>query len=307
MPLPTWIQSRNAIFRLTKFSDFRCQFCYLFHNHFLLRIYSFFLLLICFCSASQAIVPQRILGGALPIDATITSFNKYINSGRLQGAALAQRYWERGHQYGKLGHYDKAILDYSSAIKLNPRLIAAYIDRAVGYARLEKYNQAYADLDKALQIEPNNQRAYVTRGTLSFLIGKYDYAAADFKRCLQLNPKDIYRMLWLFLSEKYHDRNAVSEVRQYSANVNLDEWPGAILKLYLGEVDSEAVIGALAKGVPNMDSGHACEAYYYLGQYFLLQNDRVKALELFRKAVATKAKTYVEYEFAVAYSLKLKP
>jgi lipoprotein NlpI len=224
----------------------------------------------------------------------------------LHGTALAQRHWERGIQYGKLGHYDKAVSDYTSAINIDPQLISAYIDRAVGYARLEKYNEAYADLNTVLQMQPNNMRAYVTRGTLSFLVGKYQDAAADFKRYLQLNPKDTYRMLWLFLSEKYHNREAVSDVPQFSAKVNLDEWPGAILKLYLGEVDADAVIEALSKGVPNMRIGHACEAYYYLAQYFLLQNDRQKALELFNKAVATKAKSYVEYEFALAYSLKLR-
>jgi lipoprotein NlpI len=264
------------------------------------------LLVIVISPLAHAVVPQRILGDAQPVGATVASFGKYINSGRLQGAALAQRYWERGIQYGKLGHYDKAISDYTSAIKLNPQLTNIYIDRAVGYARLEKYNEAYADLNTVLQAQPNNLRAYVTRGTLNFLVGKYENAAADFKRYLQLKPNDIYRMLWLFLSEKYHNRDAVSDVPKFSANVNLDQWPGAILKLYLGEVEAEAVIDALSKGVPNMQIGHACEAYYYLAQYFLLQNNRQKALELFNKAVATQAKSYVEYEFALAYSLKLR-
>lgn len=253
-----------------------------------------------------AVVPQRILGDTQPIGATIASFDKAIDSGRLKGDALAQRYWERGMQYAKLGHYDKAIADYTSAIDGNSKLIGAYIDRAVGYARLEKYKQAYADLDAVLQLQPNNLRAYATRGTLSFLVGKYDFAAADFKRYLNLKPDDMYRMLWLYLSEKYHDRNAaVSDVAQFSANVNLDVWPGAILKLYLGVVDADAVIKALSQGVPNMNTGNACEAYYYLAQYYLLHNDRQTALELFNKAVATRAKAYVEYEFALAYSRKL--
>lgn len=256
---------------------------------------------------AQAVVPQRILGDSRPIGETITSFDKYIESGRLQGMALAQRYWERGRQYGKLGHYGKAISDYGSAIRLNPQFVTAYIDRAIGYARLEKYDAAFSDLNSALQIEPNNLRVYITRGTLSFLLGKYQNAAADFKKYLQLKPKDIYRMLWLYLSEKYHNRNAQSEVVQFSSKVNLDEWPGALLKLYLGNVDVKTVIEALAKGVPNMKAGHACEAYYYLGQYFLLNNDRKAALEMFTKAVASNAKSYVEYEFALAYSLKLKP
>jgi lipoprotein NlpI len=269
-------------------------------------IFLCFVILMVISPGIFAVVPQRILGDAQPVGTTIASFDKSINSGRLHGTALAQLYWERGIQYARLGHYANAIDDYSSAINLNPQLISAYIDRAVGYARLEKYQEAYVDLDTVLQLQPKNLRAYVTRGTLSFLVGKYEYAAADFKRYLQLNPNDIYRMLWLFLSEKYHNREAATDVSQFSANANLVEWPGAILKLYLGEVEAEAVIDALSKGVPNMQTGHACEAYYYLGQYYLLQNDRRSALELFDKAVATRAKTFVEYEFALAYSLKLR-
>jgi len=281
-----------------------CTFVRAFGDRFLPHI--FVLFLVTGISSAYAVVPQRILGQPLPIDSTIASFNKYINSGRLHGLALAQRYLERGNHYGKLWHFDKAISDYTSAIELNPQLIDAYIDRSVAYARLEKYNAAFDDLNQALHIDSNNLRAYVTRGSLSFLVGKYDLAAADYRRYLQLNPRDIYRMLWLFLSEKYHDRKAATDVQQFSRNVNLDEWPGAILKLYLDEVDADAVITALAKGVPDMDAKHACEAYFYLGQYFLLQNDRKKALELFNKAVATQAKTYVEYEFSVAYSIKLQ-
>ena len=258
---------------------------------------------------SHAVVPQKILGekqsDKQSVNDTIASITKFINSGRLQGQSLAQRYLERGRQYGKLGNYLNAISDYTAALELKPNFVSAHIDRAVAFARLEKYDEAYADLNNALHIEPNNTIAYNTRGTLNFLLGKYENAATDFKHYLQLKPNDIYRMLWLYLSEKYNNRAAVTEVPQFSTKVNLDQWPGAILKLYLGEVDAETVTTALSQGVPNMDAGHICEAYFYLAQYFLLQNDKTKAAELFNKAVATKAKTYLEYEFAVAYSLKL--
>lgn len=255
--------------------------------------------------SAMAVVPQKLLGPALPDNETIASFTKIINSGRLDGIDLARRYWERGIQYGKLAQYNKSIADYGSAISLQPNYIAAYIERAKSYARLENYSAAFADLNRSLDIDSNNGSAYTTRAALNFLLGRYQQAAADYERYLNLYPQDMYRMLWLFLSEEYYRKNSATKVKNYVGGVNLDQWPGAILKLYLGEVDAKTLMNALSKGVSGMNAGHKCEAYYYLAQYFLLNNDRARAKELFNKAVATNAKSYIEYEFAVAYSLKI--
>jgi lipoprotein NlpI len=280
--------------RLTQFLDWPPK---------LLCLGAFF---ICFFpNTASAVVPQRILGGKQAPDATIASFTKIIESGRLSGPALAQRYWERGKHYGKLGRYENAVADYSAALDIDPGMVKVYIDRAVAYARVEKYQAAYTDFNQAAKLQPGNALVYAHRGTLSFLLGKYRDAAADFERYLGLRPTDMYRMLWLYLSEKYQDRNASSTLSKYADKVDLVQWPGAIVELYSGAVDAAAVIEALSKGVPNMRAGHKCEAYYYLAHYYLLQNDRDKAKALFNKAVATGAKSYLEYEFAVAYSLKL--
>ncbi|WP_455205958.1 tetratricopeptide repeat protein [Kaarinaea lacus] len=254
----------------------------------------------------DAIVPQKILQeGAQPLNETINSYTKIINSNRLVGSELALRYWERGKQFASLGHYDAAIDDYSKTIRLAPNFVSAYVDRAVAYARLEKYKLAYQDLNLAVKTHPDDVNVYKTRGALSFLLGKYDYAAADYKRYLQLKPGDLYRILWLHLSEKYQNRNANSSIRSYINGVDLAVWPGAIVELYAGDIEVENLSKALSQGVRDMTSGHVCEAYYYIGQYYLLQNDKSKALELFNKAVATNAKSYIEYEFALAYSRKL--
>jgi lipoprotein NlpI len=254
----------------------------------------------------HAIVPQRILGDPKPVDETIASFTKIIQSGRLTGEALARRYWERGKHYTKLNRYSQAIEDFTNAIQLNNNMSKAFLDRGIAFARLEQYDRAFADMGQALQLRPNNGLIFANRGALNFLLGKYTAAAADFERFLKIHNDDLYRMLWLYLSLRYAGENAQQQVTPYASSQDLVRWPGAILELYLGMVELDDLIDALSKGVPNMQAGHRCEAYYYLAQYHLVNGDREKAVQLFDKAVATEANSYLEYEFAVAYSLKLK-
>jgi lipoprotein NlpI len=256
-------------------------------------------------TSSYAVVPQSYLKVVYPINYTIRSFNKVIDSGRYQGDDLAELYWERGVQYGDLHHYAEAIEDYTRCLELRPKFISAYLNRAVAHARLQQYKSAYADFAQALQLDPNNTSAYNTRGALNFLLGRYQDAVKDFKRYLKLRPHDSYRLLWLYMSEKNLHPDQPDDLINYIDGVNLKVWPGAIVRLYLGQVPVEDVINALSNNMRHWSNGNRCEAYFYLGQYFLLRGDRTNALRFFKQAVKTKATGFMEYEFAVAYSLKL--
>lgn len=264
-----------------------------------------FLALVLQSMIATAIVPQRYIKTQYPINFTISSFNKVIESGRYQGEDLAELYWERAVQYGDLHHYDEAIADYDKAIELKPKFIAAYLNRAVARARLEKYDAAFADFAVVLEMNPNNVAALNSRAMLNFLLGKYQDAINDFSRYLKLRPDDIYRMLWLYISEKHLNADAPSTLPRYLDGVSLDLWPGAVVRLYLGQVPVENVIKALNDNLAAWSNGSRCEAFFYIGEYFLLQGNKAEALKYFRNAVQTKATGYMEYEFAIAYTLKL--
>ncbi|MDH5326550.1 MAG: tetratricopeptide repeat protein [Gammaproteobacteria bacterium] len=254
---------------------------------------------------AHAVVPLRILKWTVQAaDDTIASHTKVINSGRLQGSALVKRYWERGRHYVSLNQYALAITDFGSAIKLDRSFAQAYIDRALAYAKQENYKLAFNDLHMAGKIEPNNSHVYATRGAMYFLLGRYQQAQKDFLLYLQIKPRDMYRMLWLVLSEKYQDPSSKSVVASMVQGLDLNAWPGALLRLYLNQVTAEDLVKVLAGA--EMKRGHKCEAYYYLGQYYLLQNDRINAKRLFQQAIATGATDYTEHQFAMAYLEKLE-
>jgi lipoprotein NlpI len=258
-----------------------------------------------FSGVVNAVVPQSYLKVQYPLNYTIASFNKVIDSGRYHGDELAELYWERGVQFGDLHHYKEAIEDYTRSIKLRTGFADAYLNRAVAHARLQHYDAAFADLKSTLRIDPANATAYNTRGALNFLLGHYQEAVDDFKQYLKLRPDDSYRLLWLYISEKNLAPDKPDDLANYVEGVSLDIWPGAVVRLFLGEVPVENVTRALTDKMQKWNTGSRCEAYFYLGQYYLIHGDRGKALQYFRKAVQTKATGYMEYEFAVAYSQKL--
>jgi lipoprotein NlpI len=258
-----------------------------------------------FLSDSFAIVPQRIVNETYPVDETIASFTKVINSRRLDDSALAELYRERGVHYSNLGHYRKSVEDLSSAINLNNNYVTAYISRANAYAKLEKYNEAYQDFSTAQQLSPKNKSIYVLRGSLSFLLGRFNDAVSDYQYYLSLVPNDMYRMMWLHLSQRYQDASKPTDLAKYSRELNLDVWPGALIKLYLGQVGAKDFLEAFKKNIGSMSPEFLCEGFYYLGQYFLLTGDRRLAADSFRQAVKTNARKTVEYQFALAYLARL--
>jgi len=271
----------------------------------LFRLFLPVLIFILFLSEAYAIVPQRIINEVYPLDDTIASFTKVINSKKLEDSALAELYRERGVHYSDLGHYRESIEDLSNAIRLNNNYVTAYINRANSYAKLEMYNEAYQDFASAQKLSPKNTAIYVLRGSMSFLLGRFNDAVSDYKYYLSLVPDDMYRMLWLHLSQRYQDSSKPTDLASYSSRLNLDVWPGALIKLYLGQVGAKDFLDAFKKNIGSMKPEFLCEGFYYLGQYLLLTGDRVLAADAFRQAVKSNARKTVEYEFALAYLARL--
>lgn len=236
---------------------------------------------------------------------TVASFTKVINSGRLDGSALAEIYRERGVHYSNLGHFRESIADLSNAIKLNSNYVTAYINRANAYAKLEQYNEAFQDFAEAQRLSPKNKSIYVLRGSLNFLLGRFQEAASDYQYYLTLVPGDMYRMMWLHLSQSYLDKSKPTDLARYAQGLNLDVWPGALIKLYLGQVGPKDYLDAFKKNIGNMKPEFLCEGFYYLGQYMLLTGNRKLAADSFRQAVKSNARKTVEYEFAMAYLARL--
>ena len=73
-------------------------------------------------------------------------------------------YYGRGRAYGKKGDLDKAIADYTEAIRRDPKLVKAYNNRGVAYAKKGENDKAIADYTEAVRLNPQYAKAYNNRG-----------------------------------------------------------------------------------------------------------------------------------------------
>src|SRR5262245_59642002 len=57
------------------------------------------------------------------------------------------------------GDYDRAIVDYSEAIRINPNYAVAYSNRGNLFQAQGRRKEAIADFRRALAIDPNHERS----------------------------------------------------------------------------------------------------------------------------------------------------
>ncbi|CAN0468923.1 unnamed protein product, partial [Phaeothamnion confervicola] len=101
-------------------------------------------------------------------------------------------YTQRGFVYQTIGEADRAIIDYSDAIRLAPRETYPLINRAVVlYTRKDNNEGAIADLTAALKINPREISAYINRGIVQRKKGDLNKAIADFTDAIKLLPPKI--------------------------------------------------------------------------------------------------------------------
>jgi tetratricopeptide (TPR) repeat protein len=85
-------------------------------------------------------------------EAAIAACTHAIRSGRFSGAELAAIYDNRAIELRQRGDYDKAIADYSEALRINGELSGAYTGRGLAYEGKAELEKAKADYRKALTL-----------------------------------------------------------------------------------------------------------------------------------------------------------
>jgi tetratricopeptide (TPR) repeat protein len=120
------------------------------------------------------------------------------------------------------GQTDKALEDYSAAIKADPKSSFAFLSRGVLLAvRKRAYDRAIEDFDKVLVIEPDNVLALVSRGDAFSQLSDVGRAMADLNRAVALAPYNPTVLLTRGLAEGRRG-NLDSAVRDYEAALKLD-------------------------------------------------------------------------------------
>ncbi|MDO6758625.1 tetratricopeptide repeat protein [Tamlana sp. 2_MG-2023] len=115
----------------------------------------------------------------------------------------------------ELGEYEKAISDFDKVIKSVPGQPKTYTLRASAYHALENYQKAHIDYSTAILIEKSSEN-YYNRGVFFMEITRYQDAKNDFNNALFLDKSNAFAYFFrgassLFLGE---DAEAISDFEQ---------------------------------------------------------------------------------------------
>mgnify|MGYP001428882307 CR=1 FL=1 len=151
----------------------------------------------------------------------------------------------RGHDYVRLGQFDKAIADYNHAEKLGDHDAWINWGRGIAYIYTNKYAQALAEFDAAVKATQGGSSvvysaaALENRGMALFAMRRFSDSARDLQAALQLRPSDVHDLAMLYLATTRSGGSAV---------------------------DSQA-LAALAS------SNDRCDASFFTGENALLRQD----------------------------------
>jgi len=249
-------------------------------------------------------VRAELLGGRRYYDKAAGAWTEVIN----RNPQLASLYWERGSAWDNQNRRAEAVGDFTKAIDLaGPKDPVAhfYLDRAVSYEGDRQWDKALADYSEAIRRDDRLSRAYFGRARVQFLGGDPGSAIADLTKALERDPADYYPLLWLYLAQVRGSNDAPVELKRRAASLDLAKWPGPIIKVFLGELAPEQVkppVQPEAWSEAERKSGAACEVSFYVGELRVAKGDRGKAIALFRAAIETGIQEYIEYR-AATYEL----
>jgi lipoprotein NlpI len=121
-------------------------------------------------------------------DEAIRLLSEAIATGKLNDDQRATAYNNRGMAYAATDQTDKAIADYSTAIKIAPVYGPAYLNRGNLLTKQHNPDAAIRDFTVALTLSPTYALAFNSRGAAYYLKHDLDDALKDFDAAINQDP-----------------------------------------------------------------------------------------------------------------------
>jgi tetratricopeptide (TPR) repeat protein len=100
-------------------------------------------------------------------------------------------YAERASAYFKIKENDKALIDISTAIELDPTNYSFYQIRGYVFLMLGQYEKVIADVTKSMEYNSKDWYNFYLRGYANWMQQNYDQAIQDYTDSLQLNSQNV--------------------------------------------------------------------------------------------------------------------
>lgn len=97
-------------------------------------------------------------------------------------------YYTQGSAHYQKQDYDQALLDFTEALKIDPKHTKAYLDRGHIYFIKGDYQHAIDDFSKAIEIAPLNAQLWLSRGSAYAALNQFHSAISDYSRGIEISP-----------------------------------------------------------------------------------------------------------------------
>lgn len=151
-------------------------------------------------------------------DLQIEGCTRAIKSGQYKGKDLSWAYFNRGNVHAHNGRFDRAIADYTQAIKLDPDDADGYNNRGNAYRRAGQLDRAIADFNLAIKLAPTDPDPVNGRGDAYLGKNQPDRALEDFNRAIKLDPDkpQAYFNRGMVLERKGELQEALSDFERFA-------------------------------------------------------------------------------------------
>ncbi len=143
---------------------------------------------------------------------------------RLERALL-----RRGNAFMETRQFEAAANDFTSIIKLNPKVAGYYDNRLTALRELGRYKEALADANQSIRLASNSSFAYRSRGLVYDAMGKPREAIDDFSTAISINPADVNLLVdrGKLFAKAGSDKQAIED---FTAALNFDQSSYAALR-----------------------------------------------------------------------------
>ncbi len=224
-----------------------------------------------------------------------------IDSGRLQGRELAEAFRHRGIALSRLSENERAVKDFAKAIELEQLNPEYYEDRAITYLKLREFALAQTDLAMALGLDSKRPTAHREEGRLASYRGEHARAAHSFALAMD-NDRGmgaVYAAIWLHIAATRGGLNASSPLPSFAEGLPSTLWPAPVIQMFTGAIQPEEAIAKAQSPDVDTDQAQKCEAYFYAGEQYLLDQKPEAAKAAFESAVTTGMTEFLEYDWAL--------
>jgi tetratricopeptide (TPR) repeat protein len=184
--------------------------------------------------------------------------------------------------------YQQAIDAYSEGLLRDPFNALLYRHRGHRFISTRRFEAAAADLELSSRLDPGNWDTWYHLGLAHYLMGDFDRAEAAYRRCYSItSPEDegalvaVLDWLWMTLMRMGRQESARLILERIHSGMETGE--NSVyhrrLLMYKGMIDPGDLIAGDATDINIATSG------YGLGNYYLVNGDREKAMEIFRRVV----------------------